>query len=282
MSVSADKVVLPITFEIVEKSSRGKRSGKKRRSRTTGRGNLVSKYGVPQSPRKHYKTKREADVELPETSNAPFVDNSVNLPGFGGSSHLPTAGYQFNKVTKRGKTRYAGAGPAFPNEKTFLQRIRDIENGQINQSSADIGELKNTISTLLQKSQILSNPQGFVGGEFLKILGGAGPYGLAVVGAITAIVTAPEVVAMIIKTWSQKGLPLNRDYRRTVETEINALFDIEEQKKRLLGIDSYISTQIDSYNPDDGANTINSLRNRDEIIIAETAPFLDRLLGVEG
>ena len=65
---------------------------------------------------------------------------------------------------------------------------------------------------------------------------GAGPYGLAFIAAITAIAAAPQVVEKIIKLLSTKGLPLNMDWHRIIENEVNALMNIEEKKRRLLGI----------------------------------------------
>ena len=145
---------------------------------------------------------------------------------------------------------------------------KQIKNNTVS-SEAIEGIIKNHMSAFVKGSSVLSNPQEFVGTNILKTLGGAGPYGAFVVSAITAIVTAPAVAAEIIKLLSEKGLPLNRDWVRLIEDEVNGLFNVEEKKRRLLGIDSYIVTQTDRYQPDSGSSTSNSYENRDEIIISK-------------
>ena len=145
---------------------------------------------------------------------------------------------------------------------------KQIKNNTVS-SKAIEGIIKNHMSAFVKGSSVLANPQEFVGTNILKILGGTGPYGAFVVSAITAIATAPAVAVEIIKLLSEKGLPLNRDWVRLIEDEVNGLFSVEEKKRRLLGIDSYIVTQTDRYQPDSGSSTSNSYENRDEIIISK-------------
>ena len=145
---------------------------------------------------------------------------------------------------------------------------KQIKNNTVS-SEAIEGIIKNHMSAFVKGSSVLANPQEFVGTNILKILGGTGPYGAFVVSAITAIATAPAVAVEIIKLLSEKGLPLNRDWVRLIEDEVNGLFSVEEKKRRLLGIDSYIVTQTDRYQPDSGSSTSNSYENRDEIIISK-------------
>ena len=114
----------------------------------------------------------------------------------------------------------------------------------------------------------------------LSMAAGAGPYGIAFIAAITAIVAAPEVVAKIVKVLSQKGLPLNMDWKRVIEDEVNGIMTIEEKKRRLLGLDTFISTQSNRYQADSGSPTYNSYENRDEIRIA-TAGQRSKALGIQ-
>ena len=127
---------------------------------------------------------------------------------------------------------------------------------------------------------LLSNPQGFIGDNIVKTLSGVGPYARPAFAAITAIMTSAEVSKEIIRVLSEKGLPLNRDWKRIIEEEVNALFDVEEKKKRLLGIDAYVVTQTDTFQPESGSSTYNSLENRDEVIIS-TIGLAEKAVGVE-
>ncbi len=145
---------------------------------------------------------------------------------------------------------------------------RQVHTNAIN-SGAIKKVIENHMGALVKGSAVLANPQGFVGDTMLEMLGKPGPHGAAIVAAITAIITAPEVIAQIIKMLSTKGLPFNDDWRRGIEDEVNGLFSIEEKKKRLLGIDSFIVTQTDVFQPETGSTTYNSLDNRDEVIISK-------------
>lgn len=113
----------------------------------------------------------------------------------------------------------------------------------------------------------LANPKN-MGPQFLQLLAGFGPYGMAATAAIGAIIIAPEMIAQIIKILGQKGLPFNKDWVRLIENEVNGMMNIEDKKKRFLGQDAYIITQVDDYRPSDGSPVFNSLQNRDEVIIS--------------
>ena len=127
---------------------------------------------------------------------------------------------------------------------------------------------------------IATNPVGYIGNHVFQMLSGVGPYGALAAAAITTIVTSPEVIKEIIHAVSQKGLPLNRDWQRLIEEEVNGLFNIEEKKRRLLGLDAYVVTQTDRYSPDIGSNSTNSLENRDEIIISKSIGNAEKAVGV--
>ena len=109
------------------------------------------------------------------------------------------------------------------------------------------------------------NPSSFIGSNITDLLSKGGPHGLALSLAITAIVAAPESIKKIIETLSQKGGPLNRDWTRIIEEEVNGIFSQEDQKRRFLGLDGFISTTVDTFNDDSGATVFNSFIHRDEI-----------------
>lgn len=158
---------------------------------------------------------------------------------------------------------------------------RDERIRQNTISSAAIEKIIiNHMGKLVSGSQILSNPQGAIGGQVVKALGGSGPHGAAIVAGITAIFLLPEVAEQMIKLFSQKGLPLNRDWEEIVEDQVNGLFNIEDKKKRLLGIDSYIVSQTDSYSPESGSTTRNSFENIDESIISKSG-LAEKAVGVD-
>ena len=168
-------------------------------------------------------------------------------------------------------------------QKFFRDMIGDIEKGikKNTISSKAIEEIiQNHMASFVKGSQLLSNPHGFIGEELLKNMKGIGAYGGPIVAAIIAIIAAPEVAKTFIKVLSQKGLLLNRDWERIIENEINGLFNIEEKKKRLLGIDGFVITQTDRYQPESGSTTYNSLENKDEVIISKIG-LAEKAVGIE-
>ncbi len=193
-------------------------------------------------------------------------------------------GFQKRKAIRGSVERFRDdrSKAAHSQERYIVEQLR--LQRQVHSNAIDSGAIKkiieNHMGNLVKGSQVLSNPQGFVGDSMIKLLGKAGPHGAAVVAAITAIVVAPEVIAEMIKVLSVKGLPLNDDWKRVVEEEVNGLFNTEEKKRRLLGIDSYIVTQQDRYQPDTGSTTINSFENREEIVISKIG-LAEKSVGVE-
>ena len=160
------------------------------------------------------------------------------------------------------------------------KKLRD----QIEANKLNLIAFRKVFSELNSQVQLIqpiaTNPVGFIGNKVLQMLSGAGPHGALAVAAITAVITAPEVLREVVHALSQKGLPLNRDWQRVIEDEVNGLFNIEEQKRRLLGIDAYVVTQTDRYTPDTGSNSHNSLENRDEIIISKSIGNAEKAVGV--
>ena len=167
-------------------------------------------------------------------------------------------------------------------QKFFREMIgdikKDIKTNTVS-SKAIEGIIKNHMADFVKGSQILTNPQGFVGKELLKNMKGVGAVAGPIGAAITAIIVSVEVMEQVIKLLSQKGLPLNRDWQRSIEEEVNGLFSIEDKKKRLLGIDSFIVTQTNTFEPESGSTTHNSLENRDEIIISKIG-LAEKAVGV--
>ena len=104
--------------------------------------------------------------------------------------------------------------------------------------------------------------------------------GATVLGGLLSIPVILELSKRIFNMLKSKGYPLNLDWRREIETEVNGLMDIEDKKKRLLGIDQYIVTQVDDYQPASGAEVYNSFLNRDEANIAKRGPA-EKAFGID-
>ena len=99
--------------------------------------------------------------------------------------------------------------------------------------------------------------------------------------AITSALGAPKVANSMIQLITRKGSPFNMDYRRYMEQETNALWDIEDKKRRMMGLDAYIITQHDSYSPVDGTPVYNSYENRQETRVSKIIGLAEKAVGIE-
>ena len=178
----------------------------------------------------------------------------------------------------RSKSGHAAERYIFEQKKLREQIEQNRITGEVNRKILEI--VGNHLGGLVRGGSGLIDPQGFVGDNMLKVLSGSGPYGAAVIAAVAAIATAPEVVTAIIESLSNKGLPLNRDWKRLIENEVNSLLSPEDKKAFLLGHDAFISTQSARYNPGTGAYTVNSLENQDEKIISKVIGAAEKAVGV--
>lgn len=235
------------------------------------------------------KKKKKSGV-VPETGKAPLPSpKSENRGGIYGGRTDENVIYSKKAKQVRGglPTAMGGAGverdtvsrQAVEYER-WIDKVRRLEQGAMSAKAVE-GIVKNHMGRLVQGSDLLTNPQGFIGKEVLGMLKGAGPYGIAITAAITAIAASIETAEKLIKHFSQKGWSLNNDWRRTLEEEVNALFDILDKKKRLLGIDAFIVTQTDRYQPETGATTYNSYENRREIVTSKVIGASEKSVGVE-
>ena len=294
----------PITFdELKEREEQRKRLANKygayppthpgaegRRLTTGGQSHMLSKAGIGDQPRAHFPQKRPL-YRLPPTSGAPFTvpETGSDSPFGVGKVYVRGTGTQQEKINRRGNIRdrtsataTAGIAPDGIKDqiKELEREMAELRRGQKGHATT-IKDINGKFQMLAGGStQAISNPQQFVGSQMLRLLGGAGPHGAAVVAAITAIISAPKVMETIIQTLSTKGMPFNADWHRLIETEVNALFDIEAKKRRLLGEDGFVVTQTDSYQPGSGATTHNSFMNRHELVISKSIGLAEKALGV--
>jgi len=255
---------------------------------TGGHSNLLTTYGTGHDPRRHYPRKQPMFYLPPVHSGAPFTVSEYGSDSpFGvGKQHILERGSGQSRVNRRGalrdfssKTATVGIAPA-----SLAQRVRDLERGHRDQHSSirDVRSMYDKVTTKVTNA--ITSPQSFasnaVEDKLLHMIMGFGPKGAAIVAAITAIAAAPKTAELIIQALSKKGLPLNADWHRTIEAEVNALFDIDEKKRRLLGQDAYVVTQTDRYEPGSGATTYNSFQNRHEIIISESIGLAEKAVGI--
>lgn len=104
------------------------------------------------------------------------------------------------------------------------------------------------------------------GGKFiLNMLHGAGPYGQAIAGAIATIISAHPVIIQIIQSLGAKGGPLNQDWKRVIQEEVNGMLTLEEQWRRDRGLDWFIVSENMGYRPIDETAVYNNKLHRDEL-----------------
>ena len=109
------------------------------------------------------------------------------------------------------------------------------------------------------------NPERTFGKVLLNVLSRAGPQGFMLAGAITTLISSPEVVKAIVKVLGMKGGPLNMDWRRLIEDEVTGILSLEQQKRRDLGLDGFMVSPDVGFKPVDESSVYNSVLLRDEI-----------------
>lgn len=231
--------------------------------------NVKIRLNIPEEDKQ--KIRQEAQA-LRDTGVAP-IESTPADEGFGiffeGRVDPGIKGFQGRKAI--------GGGVPQQRDRTSKQAVKrgnaiDALSDQIDEISSSVAAMENIFSkhipSLIQGSQLLTSPANFIGDKVLRMLSGAGPYGIAAVGAITAIITLPEVIASIIKILAVKGGPLNRDWRRFIQDEISIGLTREQQKRRDLGLDQIIITQQRGFVPVNGALTANNLYRVDELRIS--------------
>ena len=270
-----NRIVIPVTYEVVEKGGKRKKGEAKQGDGTTsGESNFISTMGV-QKARLHQKVKRRR-VKLPQGGDAPFQDeyDRATAPEFGGktSRYERPTGFTQNKINKagyKGDDQYSKS--SFPTAQSFKQRMAQIEK-DIRANKLRDRELQSSIKSKIEKIDkvqqstdvLTARPDDFIGKTMLRSLGKAGPYGAAVVAAITSIVSAPETVQQIVQAMGVKGGPLNSDWHLFFEDTAQGFFSLEDKKNRIIGTDSFIVEQGSGYRPIEGTDIYVSLLDRDE------------------
>ena len=252
---------------------------------------MVSHRGDYPIERRRYRYRKD-DRPVPEGSSAPFNIGNYITAGFGGSEYVPPTGFKFHQVNRQGNVRRGGVtSPAFPGmDQSFVDRMNRNENdirslrqqlfGSPEATAQRFGRVSGTAGQVGTVVGGVHAQEAVVGGIVMRMLSGAGPFGIAAVAAITAAVSVPEIAKQIIKLLGVKGAPLNRDFTILVDDLVQTFFDAEERRRRLLGIDAFIASQVTGFQPADGSPVYNSLESRDEVIISKIGDA-DRALGID-
>lgn len=134
-------------------------------------------------------------------------------------------------------------------EQVIDDSIQEAIQDSLQESGIDIESVKNITDNLKDvdskgMSNITSmakNPAGFIEGQFLSILGKAGPYGALAVALIATALATPELIKAVVEAFAVKGGALNQDYRYSQEEFLSQQFDRITQFKRLTGDDPVIT-----------------------------------------
>jgi len=118
------------------------------------------------------------------------------------------------------------------------------------------------------------NPGGMVKGLMTKLLGAG-----AMAGPLAIAIAAPIVMVEMIKLMSVKGGPLNRDWRRFIDSEVAVGLSREQQLEDRFGVSQTILTQIRGFAPNNENWTYNNLFDINDQRIARIG-MSDREAGV--
>ena len=144
----------------------------------------------------------------------------------------------------------------------------DLLDSEINQARKDkakaMQEFENFASSLDSQGlknlkSLVTNPGATVENKLLGLLGRAGIHGAVAVANITLVIQSPEVIKAVIETLGQKGGPLNQDYTRKIDEEIQVGIDKDLQFRRAAGLDVIITTEDTKYIISDPGFVNNSL-----------------------
>lgn len=94
---------------------------------------------------------------------------------------------------------------------------------------------------------LTANPGKLVENKLLSMLGRAGIHGAIAVAIITLIVGSPEIIKAVVEALGVKGGPLNQDYTRQLDEDLQVGISKDLQFRRAIGIDVIITTQDTQY-----------------------------------
>lgn len=95
--------------------------------------------------------------------------------------------------------------------------------------------------------------------KLASMMGRAGPVGAAIASAIVVIFKSEQISDEIITLLTAPGSPLDRRLKIFVEEGMNAFFDRMEQRRRQIGKDQVILSQVNGFGNSGGLLTSNTL-----------------------
>ena len=164
------------------------------------------------------------------------------------------------------KARRKSGAFQLPHARGFFDRFTESQNRfeSLTRRVRTKAQRLNTYGLFfLETAQV--NPIYTAGKFILNTISGLGPHGKAAAFAIAGIASSVLVAQATIKNLSQKGLPLNQDFHRSISDETVYMMTLENQKRRDMGLDGYIATADSGYVPIGDTSVYNSLYARDEI-----------------
>jgi hypothetical protein len=96
-------------------------------------------------------------------------------------------------------------------------------------------------------SSFAKNPTVMVEGQLMKALARAGIYGLIAAAIIALVLSAPDLIKVIVEAISVKGGPLNQDFHRFFDEESQRGLTREIQYRYAVGLDVIITNQERKY-----------------------------------
>lgn len=127
--------------------------------------------------------------------------------------------------------------------------------------------------------KFLRNPQAYIFDKVKAEFADQFEDTLEAVAPIALAILAAKLAPMIIATLSMKGGPLNRDWIRFIQDEVEVGLSRVQQKEKELGVSQVILTQVIGFHPNNENWTYNSLFDRSSTRLSRIG-LSDREFGV--
>lgn len=157
-----------------------------------------------------------------------------------------------DKIKGGGEDKLAQDLLDFEEDEPKNQKARALKDFENFASELDTQGLKNLKAMTKSPGKLVEN-------KLLSMLGRAGIHGAIAVAIIALVVESPEIIKAIVEALGVKGGPLNQDYTRQLDEDLQVGIDKDLQFRRAIGIDVIITTQDTKYIITDPGFVTNSL-----------------------
>lgn len=150
-------------------------------------------------------------------------------------------------------------------EDKLAQNLLDFEEdepkNQKKQALKDFEKFASDLDTqgLKNLKALTANPGALVQNKLISMLGRAGIHGAIAVAIITLVIESPEIIKAVVEALGVKGGPLNQDYTRQLDEDLQVGISKDLQFRRAAGFDVIITTSDAKYIITDPAFVNNSL-----------------------